>query len=132
MAGRSFTTMGRKRTGSPMASESSGTSTTRPSVTADSVTTEEAHEDGGGVSAQRVREAALRALHLSRPGLAAQLGDDLADLRGAGGADGVALGLQATRRVHGNLAAEARPALLGGEPARARLEEAEPFGGDDL
>jgi len=79
-----------------------------------------------------VGEAATRALDLPRTRLAAQLRDDLADLRRAGGADRVALGLQPARRVYGDRAAQARPALLGGEAARARLEEAEPFGGDDL
>src|SRR2546426_6622921 len=95
----------------------------------DSLTAEEAQEEGGGVAAEGVGEAATRALDLPRTRLTAQLRDDLADLRRAGGADRVALGLQPARWVYGDLAAQARPALLGGEAARARLEEAEPFGG---
>src|SRR5882762_1321402 len=116
----------------PVSAPSRACSKKRPSVTRDSLTAEEAHEDGGGVAAEGMGEAAPRALDLPRTRLAAQLRDDLADLRRPGGADRVALGLQPARRVHGNLAAQARPALLGGEAARARLEEAEPFGGDDL
>src|SRR3989454_3053495 len=110
----------------PVSVPSRACSKKRPSVTVESVTAEEAHEDGGGVAAERVREAAPRALDLPRPRLAAQLRDHLADLRGARGADRVALGLQPARRVHRNLAAEARPGLLGGAPARARARDAEP------
>src|SRR2546426_2893046 len=102
------------------------------SVTPVSVTAEEAHEHGGRVAAERVGEPATGALALPRARLVAQLGDDLADLGRARGADRMALGLEPARGVHGDLAAEARPALLGREPARARLEEAQPLGGDDL
>src|SRR5687768_15192225 len=81
-------------------------------VTGDSVTTEQAHEHGGGVAAERVCQARPGAVHLAPAGLAAQLRDDLADLGGSGGADGMPLGLEAARRIDGDLAAEARPALL--------------------
>src|SRR5262249_41635322 len=90
-----------------------------------SVTTEEAHQNGRGVAAQCVRGPRARAADLARPGLAAELSHDLRDLRGAGRADRVALGLQAPRWVHRNLSAEARQALLGGAPAGAGFEEAE-------
>src|SRR6267142_3452492 len=118
----------------PVSSPSRACSKKRPSVTVceGSVTAEETHEDGRGVAAEGVGEAAPRALDLPRAGLAAQLGHDLADLRRARGADRVALGLQPARRIHGDLATKARPALFGGEAAGARLEETEPFGGDDL
>src|SRR5438874_9893994 len=116
----------------PVSSPARARSKKRPSVIPDSVTAEEAHEDGRGVAAERVGEAAPRAFDLPRAGLAAQLGHDLADLRRPRGADRVALGLQTARRVHGDLATEARPALFGGEAAGARLEEPEPFGGHDL
>src|ERR671931_2209565 len=101
----------------PVSSPSRACSKKRPSVTVESVTAEEAHEDRGGVAAERVGEAAPGALDLPRSRVAAQLRDHLADLRGAGGADRVTLGLQPARRVHGNLAAEDRPSLLGGDPA---------------
>src|SRR2546425_4821850 len=123
----------------PVSAPSRACAKKRPSVTPEvslpweaSLTAEEAQGDGGGVAAGGGGEAATRALDLPRTRLTAQLRDDLADLRRAGGADRMALGLQPARRVHGDLAAQAGPALLGGEAARARLEEAEPFGGDDL
>src|SRR5688500_17532013 len=94
------------------------------SVIGGSLTAEQAHEHRRRVAAERMRQSGPRALDLARSGVGAKLGDDLADLRGAGGADRVALGLQPARGIHGDLAAEARPALLGGEPAGARLEEA--------
>src|SRR5262245_32633225 len=102
------------------------------SVITRSVTAKEAHQHRGGVPAEGVHEARRRAVDLSRPGFAAELRDDLPDLRGAGGPDGVALGLEAPGGVDDDLAAEARPSLLGGESARARLEEAEALGGHDL
>src|SRR5436190_1255571 len=104
----------------------------RPRVTVDSVTAEETDEHGRGVAAERVREAAPRTLDLASAGLAAQLRDDLADLRGPRRPDRVSLGLQPARGIHGNLAAETRPSFLRGDPAGARLEQAEAFGGDDL
>src|SRR5512134_859013 len=64
------------------------------SVSTWSATAEEAHEHGRGVAAQRVGQARLRALDLARPGLAAELGRDLGDLAGAGGADRMPLGLE--------------------------------------
>src|SRR5207244_11013888 len=78
-----------------------------------SLAAEQGHEHGGGVAAQRVREADAGAVHLAAAGIVTQLGDDLGDLGGAGGADRMALGLQTTRGIHGNLAAEAGPPLLG-------------------
>src|SRR5262245_25371608 len=102
------------------------------SVSTCSVTAEEAHEDGGRVAAEGVREPGASALDLTRSRLAAELGDDFRDLGGAGGADGMALGLEAARGIHGDLAAEARPALLGGDPTRPRLEEAQALCSHDL
>src|SRR5512147_873327 len=64
------------------------------SVSTWSATAEEAHDDGGGVAAQRVGQACPRPLDLARAGLAPELGDDLGDLAGAGGADRVPLGLE--------------------------------------
>src|SRR5262245_52696405 len=81
-------------------------------LTTSSVTAEQAHEHGGSVAAQCVGEAGARALDLPRAPLAPELGHDLGDLGGAGGADRVALGLEAARDVDGDLAAKARPALL--------------------
>src|SRR5207247_2711628 len=81
------------------------------SVIAASLTAEHAHEDGGGVAAEGVGETDPRAIDLARARLTAKLGDDLDDLSGAGRPDRMSLGLQAARRVHGDLAAEARPAL---------------------
>src|SRR5262245_37151433 len=104
----------------------------RPMVTVDSVTTEQTDEPGGGVAAERVGQAAACALDLSRARLAAQLRDDLADLRRARRPDRMALRLQPARRIHRNLAAQARPTLFGGETAGARLEETETLGRDDL
>src|SRR4029453_9277804 len=101
-------------------------------LTTSSVTAKQAHEDGGGVAAQRVGEAGARAVDLARSRLAAKLGHDLGDLGGAGGADRMALGLEAAGDVDGDLAAEARPALLGRGAAHARLDEAEPPRGHHL
>src|SRR5512145_2487047 len=92
-----------------------------------SATAEQADQDGRGVAAERVGKADLGPIHLAATGLAAELGDDLHDLGGAGGPDRVALGLEAAGGVDGHLATQARPALLGGDAARARLEEAEAF-----
>src|SRR5919106_5955953 len=97
------------------------------SVITGSVTAEERHEHGGGVAAERVSETDPGAIDLPPGRLAPQLGDHLGDLGGAGGADGVPLGLEAARRVDGNLATQARPPLLGGGAAGAGLEQAEPF-----
>src|SRR5262245_8726069 len=101
-------------------------------LTTSSVTAKQAHEHGGSVAAQCVGEAGARALDLARSRLAAELGHDLGDLGGASGADRMALGLEAAGDVDGDLAAKARPALLGRGAAHARLEEAEPLGGHDL
>src|SRR2546422_4003540 len=51
------------------------------------------------------------------------LGDDLGDLRRTRCADRVPLGLEAARRVDGDRAPEARPALGGRAAAGAGLEE---------
>src|SRR2546428_478150 len=101
-------------------------------VIAGSVTAEEAHEHGGGVAAEGVSQAGPCAVDLARAGLPAQLRDDLRDLRSARRADGMALRLQTARWIDRDLPPEAREPLLGGAAAGARLEEAEPFGGDDL
>src|SRR5947199_1403112 len=101
-------------------------------VIAGSVTTEQAHQHRRGATAEGVGEATASAVDLARAGLAAELRDDLRDLRGARRADRMALGLQAARRVDGDLTAEARATLFGGAATGARLEEAEPLGGDDL
>src|SRR5690348_17255539 len=102
------------------------------SVSTCSVTTEEAHEDGGRIASEGVGESGAGALDLALPRLPAELGDDLGDLSGARGTNGMALGLETARGVHGDLAAEARPALLGGHSARPGLEEAQALGSDDL
>src|SRR6267142_2247894 len=83
----------------PVKAPSRARSKKRFSVTPVSVTAEEAHEHGGGVAAERVGEAATRALDLPRARLVAQLGDDLADLGRARGADRMALGLEPARGV---------------------------------
>src|SRR2546426_107296 len=67
-----------------------------------SVTAEQAHEDGGGVAAEGVGEADTRVAHLTRARLAAELGDDLRDLRRARRTDRVPFGLEAARRVDGD------------------------------
>src|SRR5215470_1795936 len=97
-----------------------------------SVTAEEAHDDGGRIAAEGVREPGPSALDLTGSRLPTELGDDFRDLGGAGGADGMALGLEAARGIHRDLAPEARPALLGGHPARPRLEEAQALRSHDL
>src|SRR5256712_9305437 len=104
----------------------------RCSVFVGSVTTEQAHEHGGVVAAEGVGEADGRVAYLTRARLAAELGDDLRDLRRARRADRVPFGLEAARRVDGDGAAEARQPLGRGAAARARLEEAEPFRRGDL
>src|SRR5262249_20280562 len=96
-----------------------------PRLTVDSVTTEQTDEHGRGVAAERVGEAASRALDLTRSRFAAQLRDHLADLRGAGRPDRMAFGFEPTRWVDRNLAAQARPALFRRQSAHAGLEEAE-------
>src|SRR5262245_6587516 len=83
------------------------------SVTGASLTAEHAHEDGGGVAAEGVGETDPRTVDLALARLAAKLGHDLDDLCRAGRSDRVSLGLQTARGVHGDLAAEACPALLG-------------------
>src|SRR5215468_9100053 len=55
-------------------------------LTTSSVTAEQAHEHGGSIAAQRVGEARARALDLARARLATELGHDLGDLGGPGGA----------------------------------------------
>src|SRR6266516_7750421 len=93
---------------------------------------EQTHENGGGVATEGVHEAGARTLHLTRSCFTPELGDNLGDLCGSSGADGMALGLESAGRIDGNLTPQARPALLGRDPACPRLEQAEPFGGDDL
>src|SRR5436853_4935129 len=61
-------------------------------VSIGSVTPEQRDEHGGGVAAERVGEPDARPVHLASAGVVAELGDDLGDLRGAGGADWMALG----------------------------------------
>src|SRR5215470_11926836 len=102
------------------------------SVSTCSVTAEEAHENGGRIASEGVGKSGTGALDLPSARLAAELGDDLRDLGSAGGADGMALGLEAARGIHGDLAAETRPALLGGHPTRTWLEESQAFRGHDL
>src|SRR5262249_45398820 len=63
-------------------------------LTTPSVTTEETHEHGGGVAAERVDETHAAALDLPPPGFAANLGGDLGDLGRPGGADRMSLGLE--------------------------------------
>src|SRR5438876_10721260 len=103
----------------------------RCSVMTGSVTAEEAHEHRGGVAAEGVGESDTRLVHLARAGLAAELGDDLGDLRRARRADRVPFRFETTRGVDGDRAAEARHALLGRQAAGAGLEEAESLGSDD-
>src|SRR5215470_4921996 len=74
------------------------------SVITRSVTAKEAHQHRGSVAAEGVHEARRGAVDLSRARLAAELCDDLADLRGAGRPDGVALGLEAAGGVDDDLA----------------------------
>src|SRR5512132_1043498 len=76
-------------------------------VSMGSVSPEQRDEHGGGVAAERVGESDTRAIHLASAGVVAQLRDDLRDLRGAGGADRMALGLEPARGIHGHLAAHA-------------------------
>src|SRR5215831_10161722 len=97
-----------------------------------SLTAEQGNQHGGGVAAQRVGQPDAGAVYLARAGVLAELGDDLGDLRGAGGADWMAFGFEPAGRIHRHLAADTRPALLGRDAAGTRLEEAEPFGGHDL
>src|SRR4030095_7879668 len=101
-------------------------------VIGDSVAAKETHQHRCGVAPERMGEPGLGAVDLARAGLAADLRDDLGDLRRAGCADRMPLRLQAAGGVDGNLAAEARATRLGRPAAGARLEEAETFGGDDL
>src|SRR5262249_60939946 len=93
-------------------------------LTPSSVTPEQAHEQGGGIAPQRVGEAGARALDLARPRLATELGHDLGDLGGPGGADRMPLGLETAGDIDRNLAAEARPTLLGRRAAPAPLPDA--------
>src|SRR5262247_4154623 len=102
------------------------------SVSTFSGTAGETHENSGRVASEGVGQAGARAVDLAPAGLAAELGDDLRDLGSAGGAVGMPLRLKAAGWVHGNLASEARPAFFRGHTARARLEEAQALGGDDL
>src|SRR5690349_17066261 len=76
-------------------------------VSIGSVTAEQRDEHGGGVAAERVGESDARAVHLTPAGVVAQLRDDLGDLRGAGGADRMPLGLEPARGIHRHLAADA-------------------------
>ena len=87
------------------------------SVITRSVTAEQADEDGGRVPAECVNESRARAVDLPRARVAAQLGHDLADLRGARRADGMPLRLEPARRIDRDLAAETGPALLGRDGA---------------
>src|SRR5262249_12518274 len=54
------------------------------SVSTCSVTAEEAHEDGGRIAAEGVREPGPSALDLPSSRVAAELGDDFRDLSSAG------------------------------------------------
>src|SRR2546426_9857821 len=92
----------------PVSSPSRARWKKRCSVMTGSVTSEQAHEHGGGVAAEGVGEAHTRVAHLTRARLAAELGDDLRDLRRARRTDRVPFGLEAARRVDGDGAAEAR------------------------
>src|SRR4029450_12965861 len=74
-------------------------------LTTSSVTAEQAHEHGGGIASERMGETGPGVLHLARAGLTAELGHDLGDLRGAGGANGVSLGLVPARHGDGERAA---------------------------
>src|SRR2546425_8688285 len=102
------------------------------SVTTRSATAEKADEDRGGVAAEGVRQARARALDLAQAGFATQLGDDLGDLRGARGADGMTLGLEAARRVVGGLAARAGQTILAPKPPMAGVDKADPFRATNL
>src|SRR5207247_10929063 len=93
-----------------------------------SVTAEEAHEHRGGVAAEGVGESDTRLVHLARAGLAAELGDDLGDLRRARRADRVPFRFETTRGVDGDRAAEARTALLGRQYTGAGIVEDESLG----
>src|SRR4030095_231811 len=119
-------------------------------VIGDSVAAKETHQHRCGVAPERMGEPGLGAVDLARAGLAADLRDDLGDLRRAGraarmplrlqaagggagkraaarrragGADRCPLPLQAAGGVDGNLAAETRATRLGRPAAGARLEE---------
>src|SRR6185503_9939915 len=82
--------------------------------------------DAGAAEAEVVLQGDLGALDLASVGLAAQLPDQLGALREAGGAERVALGEQAARRVGDELAAvgvvavpdELLGAALGAQPER--------------
>src|ERR1700730_18419665 len=86
------------------------------SVSTRSVTAEEAHEHGGRIPSEGMRQARASALDLTRPRLTTKLGDDLGDLGGAGRADGMALGLQAAGGIDAERPAETGPAPLVGHP----------------
>src|ERR1041385_6006622 len=87
---------------------------------------------GGAGAAGVVREADAGALDLPALGRAAQLPHDLAHLRDARGAGGVAARLEAAAGIDDDLAVEAGAALRGGGPALAFLDEAEVLDGQDL
>src|SRR5262245_7682979 len=97
-----------------------------------SVTAKQADQNGGCVAAESVDEADARAADLARARLAARLGHDLAHLRRAGGSDRMAFGLEPARWVYRQLAAEAGPALPGGDGPDTGLEEPQALRGDDL
>src|SRR5438876_5612507 len=82
-------------------------------------------DGAGGAEADDVGEADRGALDLTIAGLAPQVGGDLVDVGGAGGADRVALGDEAAADVDGGLAVAPRRAGVdeGARPTRLAQPE---------
>ena len=89
------------------------------------------HDDRRAGTADVMRHSDLR-IHLPAGSLAAELGDDLADLLDPGRADRVAAGLQAAARVHGNITVERRRPISGELPRLALCAEPEVLDSADL
>ncbi len=88
--------------------------------------------DAGRAAAHRLDQPGAGALDLALAGLAAQLPDDLGDLREAGRAERVAAGEQAAGRVDRLGAADRRFARRGGARGAARVRQPERLDGDEL
>ena len=89
------------------------------------------YDDRRTGAADVVGHADLR-VHLPGPGIAAELGDHLADLLDAGRADRVAAGLQAAARVHRYIPVESRHPFGGESSCLALLAEPEILDSADL
>src|SRR3989441_12113317 len=90
-------------------------------------------DDGGCAGAAKgVRQPASRSDDLALPGLPAKLPHDFDRLRNAGSADRLTSGLQATRRVDGDLAVQRGEAVRRRRAAFPHLDEAEVLDREDL